>query len=412
MPLRLVLIGATGVFGSRIARRLSHDPRFELILAGRRLAPLREMQNELDARHARLAALDVGAADFRDSLARLRPQLVIHTAGPFQKQDYRVAEACIACGSDYIDLADGREFVTGIRRLDERARRAKRLVISGASSVPAVSSAVVDSLLPAFLSLDSIEHAIIPGNRTPRGEATVASILGYCGRPIRVWRDGEWQIAYGWMDGKRQTFPFGLRRVGVCDVPDLELFPQRYPGVRTVLFRAGLELPLLQTGTWCAAVLVRLGLIRDLASCAPSLRRFSERFIRLGSDVGGMVVDLVGQGLDGLPLHLRWWLVADAGHGPQVPATPAVVLAGELAEGRLKAKGAQPCVGLLTLAQIEHGFSGHALRTGIEVMVSPGIATPPRDRASGKTRASRTDGSGASQTSGKADRVRSPESAS
>jgi saccharopine dehydrogenase-like NADP-dependent oxidoreductase len=368
MALRVVLIGATGVFGSRIARRLSNDVRFELTLAGRHPAALCEMRNALNAPHARLAALDASAADFEVSLGKLQPQLVIHTAGPFQKQDYRVAEACIACGSDYIDLADGKEFVTGIRRLDERARRTDRLVISGASSVPALSSAVVDALLPQFLSLDSIEHAISPGNRTPRGDATVASILGYCGRPVRVWREGGWKIAHGWMNGKRQAFPFGTRRVGVCEVPDLELFPQHYPGVRTVVFRAGLELPLLHAGTWCAAVLVRLGLIRALASHAPALRRFSECFIRFGSDVGGMVVELKGQGLDGSPLHLRWWLVADAGHGPQVPVTPAVVLAQELADGRLNEKGARPCMGLLKLAQIEAGFSGYALRTGVEVI--------------------------------------------
>jgi hypothetical protein len=326
------------------------------------------MSAELKAAAVNTAKLDVAAPDFEESLAKLKPQLVIHTAGPFQKQDYRVAEACIACGSDYIDLADSREFVSGIRRLDRFARRANRLVTSGASSVPALSSAVVDALLPRFRSLDSIEHAISPGNRTQRGDATVASILGYCGRPIRVRQDGAWKIAHGWMNGKRQSFPFGARRVGVCEVPDLELFPQRYPGVRTVLFRAGLELPLLQAGTWCAAALVRAGLIRDLAAHAPALRRFSERFMRFGSDVGGMVVELKGRGPDGSPLHLRWWLAAEAGDGPQVPVTPAVVLARELADGRLKAQGAQPCMGLLTLAQIEAGLSGYALRTGVDAI--------------------------------------------
>lgn len=368
MPLRVVLIGASGVFGSRIARRLCGDRRFDVILASRRRAVLDARVDALGASHAHVATLDVEALDFHGALARLHPQLVIHTAGPFQNRDYRVAEACLACDCDYVDLADGRLFVSGIRCLHDRAAQAGRLIVSGASSVPALSSAVVDALLPKFETLDSIEHAISPGNRTPRGDATVASILGYCGRPIRIWRDGEWRVAHGWMDGKRQKFPFGVRRVGVCEAPDLELFPQRYLGVRTVVFRAGLELPLLQTGTWCAAALVRLGLIANLASHARTLRRFSERFIRFGSDVGGMVVEVRGKGRDGSRLHLRWWLVADAGKGPEVPVTPAVVLARELADGRLTAKGAQPCVGLLGLEQIEAGLSGYAVRTGVEVI--------------------------------------------
>lgn len=366
MALRVVIIGATGVFGSRIARRLASDRRFSLVLAGRRTGSLETLGHELDDPAAEIASLDVGSADPTAALARLGPQLVIHAAGPFQGQDYRVAEACLAIGSDYIDLADGRAFVCGIGRLDERARRAGRLLVSGASSVPALSSAVIDALLPRFNALERIEVAISPGNRTPRGDATVAAILGYCGRPIRVWRDGRWQRAYGWMDGKRQKFSFGRRRVGMCEVPDLELFPLRYPPVRTVLFRAGLELSLLQVGTWCAAALVRLGLIRNLAAWAPGLRRFSEHFMHLGTDIGGMAVELSGTGADGQPLRLRWWLEASAGDGPQVPVTPAVVLAQRLADGLVDATGAQPCLDLLTLDHLLAGFARLQIRTGIE----------------------------------------------
>ena len=368
MSLRVVLIGAAGVFGSRLARRLAHDPRFSLVLTGRRLPPLETLRRELDDPALQLATLDVGDERFADALAQLEPQLVIHAAGPFQGQDYAVAEACLACGSDYVDLADGRDFVVGIESLDLRAKQLGRLLVSGASSVPALSSAVVDDLLPRYRHLQGIEHAINPGNRTPRGDATVAAILGYCGRPVRVWRDGRWQQAHGWMDGRRQVFSFGQRRVGICEVPDLELFPRRYPQVRTVLFRAGLELPLLQSGTWCAALLVRAGLVRDLARHAPALRRFSERFRRFGSDMGGMAVELDGVGVDGRRLRLRWWLEAAAGDGLQVPVTPAVVFARRLADGLVSAQGAQPCMGLLTLEQLVAGLDGYAVRTGLEIL--------------------------------------------
>lgn len=368
MGLRVLLLGAAGVFGSRIATRLANDERFELLLAGRRASPLEELRASIGDERVRICTLDTAAVDFPAALAALRPQLVIHTAGPFQGQDYRVAEACIDAGSDYIDLADGRDFVSGFSRLDERARDAGRLLVSGASSVPALSSAVVDALLPRFDALESIEHAISPGNRTPRGDATVASILGYCGRPIRLWRNNRWESAHGWMDSRRQWFPFGRRRVGVCDIPDLELFPARYPQARSVVFRAGLELPLLQWATWGMGMLVRLGLVRDLARHAPMLRRMSEWFVRFGSDVGGMAVELRGTDAQGRLLHMCWWLDAGAGDGPQVPVTPAIVLARRLADGMVQAKGAMPCMGLLALDQIVEGFDGFALRTGVETL--------------------------------------------
>lgn len=368
MALRVVLIGATGVFGSRIARRLAGDARFALVLAGRRRSPLEALQRALGDGSVEIAEVDVLHRDLHAQVASLQPDLVVHAAGPFQRRDYRVAEACLACGSHYVDLADGRAFVAGIDVLEARARAAGKLVTSGASSVPALSGAVVDALISHFARLDSIECAISPGNRTPRGDATVASILDYCGRPIRVWRDGRWQLAHGWMAGRRQWFASGYRRVGVCEVPDLELFPRRYPGVRTVLFRAGLELPLLHAGTWCAAALVRLGLVRQLPRHARWLRRLSERFAHFGSDVGGMVVELAGVDARGEALRLRWWLEAAAGHGPEVPALAAVVLARELADGRLQRVGAMPCVGLLSLEQLTGAMSGLSIRTGLDVL--------------------------------------------
>lgn len=364
--LRVLLIGASGVFGSRIARELANDSRFCLILAGRRRVSLADLRESLGDPSVQLAVMDVGAPDLAGLVAPLQPQLVIHAAGPFQSQDYRMAEACLACGSDYIDLADGRDFVCGIGALHDRASAAGRLLVSGASTVPALSSAVVDELLPRFSVLHRIEHAISPGNTAPRGDATVAAILGYCGRRLRVWRDGHWQTGYGWMSSRRQIFPFGRRWVGLCDVPDLTLFPERYRGVRQVVFRAGLELKLLHFGTLVAAWLVRCGLIRDLPRHARRLRRLSEVFLWAGSDIGGMVVELSGSDVLGQPLQLRWSLSAAAGDGPQIPATPAVVLARKLVDGQLPQRGAMPCMGLLTLDEMLAALAGFAMETRLE----------------------------------------------
>ncbi|HET6431998.1 saccharopine dehydrogenase family protein [Dyella sp.] len=365
MGLRVLLIGATGVFGSRIARRLAGDATVALTLAGRHGESLARLGDVLGDRTVATAVLDVQAPDLVAALGAHRPQLVIHAAGPFQQQDYRVAEACIALGSDYVDLADGRAFVCGISTLDARARAAGCVVLSGASSVPALSGAVVDALAPRFAQLHAIRSAISPGNRSPRGDATVAAILGYCGRPVPVWRDGRWQTGYGWSDHRRQRFATLRRPVALCDVPDLALFPARYHGVRTVEFRAGLELGLLHWGTWGAALLVRLGWVRDLPRHARALRRLSERFVRFGSDVGGMAVELEGVAVDGSPLALRWWLEAGAGDGPEIPAMPAVVLARQLAAGRRPRAGARACLGELTLEALLNALAALDVRSGV-----------------------------------------------
>jgi saccharopine dehydrogenase-like NADP-dependent oxidoreductase len=368
MGMRVLLIGATGVFGARIAGRLVHDARFELILAGRTRTALEHLRDALGDASVRIAVIDVEAADVEASLRELAPRMVIHAAGPFQAQDYRVAKACIACGSDYVDLADGRDFVAGIGVLDAQARAAGCLLVSGASTVPALSSAVVDRLRHRFSVLAAIDHAISPGNRTPRGDATVAAILGYCGRRFAVWRDGAWHAGFGWLSTRRVQFMSGPRWVGLCDVPDLALFPERYRGVRRVTFRAGLELRRLHFGTWLLACLVRLGMVKNLARHARRLRRLSELFLDAGTDEGGMVVAVRGLDIHGKPLHLRWSLHAAAGDGPCIPAMPAVVLARKKAEGELQAGGAMPCMGLFDLDEALAALSDYRISARLDVL--------------------------------------------
>ena len=50
------------------------------------------------------------------------PAVLINATGPYQRQDYRLARACIAAGVHYLDLADARDFVPGIAALDAEAR--------------------------------------------------------------------------------------------------------------------------------------------------------------------------------------------------------------------------------------------------------------------------------------------------
>src|SRR5262245_8072980 len=156
--------------------------------------------------------------------------LVVHAAGPFQATDYRVAECCIRSGSHYIDIADGRQFVSGIGILDESARAQGLLVTSGASSVPAITYALISELNQQFGLLDTIEIALSPGNQNPRGASTVGAILSYVGRPIRVWNEHRWEVRTGWATAHRTNFPppIGNRDVYHCDAPDLELFPTAF----------------------------------------------------------------------------------------------------------------------------------------------------------------------------------------
>ena len=127
--MRVVVVGGLGNFGARICTRLALEPEIEIV------ATSRHMSKGGDPASIQTAMLDINAHDLCSKIQSLTPELVIHCAGPFQGQDYRVALASLACGAHYVDLADGRGFVTGfIAAVGPAAEAAKRIAITGAST--------------------------------------------------------------------------------------------------------------------------------------------------------------------------------------------------------------------------------------------------------------------------------------
>ena len=376
---RVLVLGGYGLFGGRIVRALSRDANLHVIVAGRDRARAASFIAAIDAPQAVLEAtsLDTQATDFALRLRDLAPHLVIDTAGPFQQRTegrnaadtYRVAAATLAVGAHSIDLADSRDYVCGIGALDAVAKAAGRWAISGASSVPGLHAAVIEAHRECFAEIDAVESAIAPGNRAPRGWATMLAILSYSGKPYRGFVDGVLRTVYGWQSLRRlHVSDVGTRWLARCDVPDLELLPKRYPTLRTIEFRAGVELRRMHLGLWLATWLVRAGLIRDLRWFAKPLFKLSEYWQHIGSDVGLMRVTLRGRGHDGARQRLEWTLIARNGDGPQIPATAAVLLTRKLAHGELPGSGATPCLDLFTLDEFLRTLDGFAMETQTEVL--------------------------------------------
>lgn len=345
MPRRIVILGGYGAFGERVARRLMRGGQFDLVIAGRSQERAHAFATSLGAEAVQMDGRHVTAGELR----ALAPHMLINASGPFQDQDYSLALACIAAGVHYCDLADARAFAVGIGALDAAAKAAGVLVVSGASTVPAVSAAVVDCFTSQFAQLRAITTIIAPGNSFDPGVATTRSFLQGLGRPIAA-AGGETTAAYGWQRLERRVIPgLGPRWTGDCDAPDRELFPRRYRGVQSARVCAALEVGAFHLSLWALSGLVRAGLLRSPERLARPFGAMKRRLGFLGSDTGGMMVVLEGEGHDGAPKRLTWSLVAKSGHGPDVPATPSVILAKKLMDGSLTARGATPCVGLFSL---------------------------------------------------------------
>jgi NAD(P)-dependent dehydrogenase (short-subunit alcohol dehydrogenase family) len=350
MVARVLIIGGYGNFGSYIARSLADDESIRLLIGGRSTGKAKAFSASLEAANAAEGhAVDIDG-DLTKALARIAPDIVVHTTGPFQTQDHRVARACIAQGCHYLDLADARDFVATIDRLDGEAKAKNVLVVSGASSVPCLTAAVIDAYLPSFARLEAVDYGISAAQHTNRGLATTSAVLSYVGKPMQMLRDGAMKTVYGWEDTHAVRYPdLGTRLFGNCDIPDLTLFPERYPTLRSMRFCAGHELKALHIGTRMLGVLVRSGMIGSLSDHAGSLLKLAFAFDGFGSGRSGFHMFMSGLGRDGNPLERRFWIVARSGHGPYIPCMPAILLARRLARDGAIQCGAKPCVDLIDL---------------------------------------------------------------
>jgi saccharopine dehydrogenase-like NADP-dependent oxidoreductase len=353
--LKTIVLGGYGNFGARISRALANCMGVDLVIAGRDAAKAAELAAECGTSSA---VIDINDPQLAQVLTDMGAGLVIHTAGPFQEQGYGVALAVAAAGAHYIDLADGRRFVCDFpAALDDSFRAKNRIAITGASTVPALSSAVVDHLTEGWRSVSDIDFCIAPAQTAPRGVATMAAVLGYCGAPIQVWQGGRWVTQYGWESPRRVEYARLRPRIGaLCDIPDLELFPAHYPGAQSVMFRAALEIGISQRGLAAMGALRRMGVIKHPEKFAAFLNRAADALDSFGSALGGMVVRVRGIDAAGAPARAAWHIAADDDHGPEIPCMAAILLARRIATGELRDCGARTSMGMLELADFEPEF--------------------------------------------------------
>lgn len=354
----VVVLGGYGNFGKRICHELAQNNAIRVIIAGRdqkkALLLQAALKKEFPQCDVETLVLDRKKNDFKEKIINSKATILVHTAGPFQNQDYCVANFCIEAKIHYVDIADSREYVVNIKTLDEDAQKNDVVVISGASSVPGLASTIIDGFASKFSTLLNIDFGISPGNKVERGLGTLRSVFDYIGKPFLQLNNGKWQTVYGWQQMHRQYFGdnVGMRWQSCCDVPDLELLPQRYPKLLSAKFYAGLEIGFLHLMLWKMSWLVRWKLIRNLSYFAGGIEKISFLFKGMGSPKGGMYVHLYGTDFQYQPYEIQWNLVAESAHGLNIPIIPALIIIKKMLNQELES-GARPCTNLFTLEEFD-----------------------------------------------------------
>ncbi len=358
---RILVLGGYGGFGGRIARRLA-AAGYDVLVAGRSLA----RAQAFCAGQPHLTPVAIDRAAISAALSEHRPTLLVDASGPFQAMDHTVPTACVEARVHYVDIADAREFVCGLAALDAAAKAAGVALISGASSVPALSGAVVRKLADGFKDIRAVDIAISASNRATAGPAVARAILAQIGQPLKLWRGRRWTEHSGWQELRREHFavtgepPLTRRLVALTDVPDHQILPERLPGRPAVTFRAGTELGFQTLILWLASWLVRWKLLPSLAPLARLLRPLQGLTGWMGSDRSAMTVRLFGL-IGGKRVERRWTLIASKGDGPEIPALSAPPLVSRILGG-LEPAGARDAGASLDLADYQPAFDGLAIR--------------------------------------------------
>jgi Domain of unknown function (DUF4166)/Saccharopine dehydrogenase NADP binding domain len=378
MSMRVLIVGGYGVFGGRIVDLLKDEARLTLIVAGRSRGKARAFCA------ARLAAADLQAVQFdrdgdvRAQIAALAPTLLIDASGPFQAYGagcYRIVEACVARRVNYLDLADGADFVAGIGGFDDAARAAGIHILSGVSSFPVLTAAVVRRLARDLARVDAITGGIAPSPYAGVGENVIRAIASYAGRKVAL-HNGA--VGHPFTERRRFTIappgrlPLKNTLFSLVDVPDLRVLPALWPEAKCVWMGAGPAPEILHRTLIACAWLVRLGVVRSLSPLAPLMHWVTNR-VRWGEHRGGMFVEVTGARGDGAAVKRSWHMLAEGDDGPFIPSMAVEALVRRQLDGHLPAPGARACVAELELEDYERLFARRAIFTGVREAQAEGV---------------------------------------
>ncbi len=373
--LRIFILGGYGTFGTRLIRLLIADKGLTLICAGRSLAKANALvaKYQPEAEAILIAAETDRNGDLTQSFTEWKPDLIVDTSGPFQgygERPYRVVEAAIAAGVTYIDIADGADFVTGISVYDEKAKAAGIGIISGASTFPALSAAIVEDLSKDWQSVNCIENGLAPSPRAGLGKNVIAAIMSYAGKPVSVIHGGNNTTAPALVDSRYFTVappgvePLPPMRFSLVELPDQTLFPNKWTALRELWYGVGTRPQIMLRLLNLSSRIVHMRLLPSL-SPFKSLAYAAMKLLPFGAHRGGLIMRVGGESKDGTPITREWHMIAEGDDGPFIPSMAVAALVKKIQRGDKPLPGAYPALGIVSLAEFESQFAGKQIIAGI-----------------------------------------------
>lgn len=274
---RVIVLGGLGFFGREIVHRLG-ELQIDTLRASR--GPGAEILVDAEDPPSIRAALRTG-------------DLVVDAAGPFQTRTTALLEAALEVGFNVIDINDNLAYAQKTLALAEQIEQAGIRVLPSASSVSAVSAAIVK--LAGLTNPVRLHGFIVPASRHTANAGSALSLIQSVGQPVLVLRDGELRTLSGWSESRPFPMPQPVGQVDarLFESADAIHLPRTWPSLTEVCTYIDTNTP-------------GVNLLLHWAAKRPGLRRLLQQQVSLGtwysrilgSKVGGLgyeIEDAIGE---------------------------------------------------------------------------------------------------------------------
>jgi hypothetical protein len=367
--LKILILGGYGVFGGRLAVLLSNLAQIEIIVSGRSLVRASAFCAGYSGL-ARVRPLQLDRNDIARSLETERPDMVVDASGPFQaygENRYGVIQACIVAGVHYLDFSDAADFVFGVQQFDGQAKEAGVFALSGASSFPVLTAAVLREMAKT-MDIVSVKGGIAPSPYAGIGLNVMRAVVGYAGGPVTLLRNGIKTEARGLTESMRYTIAvpgrLPLRNVhfSLVDVPDLQVIPPEHKSLRDIWMGAG---PVPEILHRVLNMLAKMRATLGLPSLVPLSGLFYRvlNMMKFGEHRGGMFVWARGT-REGVEIEVSWHVLAEGDDGPYIPSMAIEAIVRKHLAGITPEAGARPATRALELADYDLLFENRTIYSG------------------------------------------------
>lgn len=258
--------------------------------------------------------------------------VVVDTAGPFHARSTALIEAAAEIGFDVVDLNDDLSYAELVSSHEQKIDAAGICVLNSASSVSAVTAAVVrhsGNDLPK-----RVTTFLAPASRHTANTGTAQSLWRSVGRPVRLLVDGQLQTRVGWIEARtfKMPAPIGTVKGHLFESADAVNLPRCWPSLRDVAMY-------VDSNTFGVNSLL------EMAAHSEPLRELMQSKMewgtwlakKLGSSAGGIGFEI--EGADGCVAR---YAITASENSFVTAVAPAVLAARAIANGRFAERGLVP----------------------------------------------------------------------